>query len=141
MKTRTLILALLMLASLFLVACGGATSNAPQLEEIDLSSLPDTVDVQTVAAIKDNPGVYLLDVREPDEYADGHIPGITLMPMGEVADRMSEIPKDKQVIVTCRSGNRSGQITDFLREQGFTNVHNMEGGIVAWEAAGFDVQQ
>ncbi|RIK17164.1 MAG: rhodanese-like domain-containing protein, partial [Anaerolineae bacterium] len=81
------------------------------------------------------------DVREPDEYAAGHIPGITLIPMGEVAERLSEIPTDKEVIVTCRSGNRSGQIVDFLRSQGFTNVHNMEGGIVAWEEAGYPVEQ
>jgi rhodanese-related sulfurtransferase len=82
----------------------------------------------------------MLDVREPDEYQAGHIPGITLIPMGEVANRLSEIPTDKTIIVTCRSGNRSAQIADFLRESGYTDVHNMEGGILAWENAGLPVE-
>ena len=80
-------------------------------------------------------------MREPDEYAAGHIPGITLIPMGEVASRLTELPRDKEIIVTCRTGNRSSQIADLLREQGFTNVHNMTGGIVAWEEAGYAVEQ
>lgn len=124
-----------------LAACGGNETAAPAVEEIDLTTLPDEVDVETVAAIRQNPGVYLLDVREPDEYAAGHIPGITLIPMGEVASRLAELPRDKEIIVTCRTGNRSSQIADLLREQGFTNVHNMTGGIVAWEEAGYAVEQ
>ncbi len=124
-----------------LAACGGNETAAPAVEEIDLTTLPDEVDVETVAAIRQNPGVYLLDVREPDEYAAGHIPGITLIPMGEVASRLTELPRDKEIIVTCRTGNRSSQIADLLREQGFTNVHNMTGGIVAWEEAGYAVEQ
>ena len=124
-----------------LAACGGNETAAPAVEEIDLTTLPDEVDVETVAAIRQNPGVYLLDVREPDEYAAGHIPGITLIPMGEVASRLTELPRDKEIIVTCRTGNRSSQVADLLREQGFTNVHNMTGGIVAWEEAGYAVEQ
>ena len=124
-----------------LAACGGNETAAPAVEEIDLTTLPDEVDVETVAAIRQNPGVYLLDVREPDEYAAGHIPGITLIPMGEVAARLAELPRDKEIIVTCRTGNRSGQVADLLREQGFTNVHNMSGGIAAWEEAGYPVDQ
>ena len=103
--------------------------------------LADTIDVATVASVKDRDDVVVLDVREQWEYDEGHIPGVTLIPMGEVANRLSEIPTDKSVIVTCRSGNRSGQITDFLRQQGFDNVHNMDGGILAWEAAGYEVEQ
>jgi rhodanese-related sulfurtransferase len=128
-----------------LAACGGAAGTAepaaPALEEIDPSTLAGTVDVETVAALKNHPDVFLLDVREPDEYAAGHIPGITLIPMNDVPARLSEIPTDKEVIVTCRTGNRSGQIVDYLQSQGFTNVHNMEGGIVAWQEAGFEVEQ
>jgi rhodanese-related sulfurtransferase len=143
MNTRTFALLLLAALSLALLAAcgGGAETTAPAVEEIDLTTLPDDVDVATVEAIRQNPGVYLLDVREPDEYAAGHIPGITLIPMGEVATRLAELPRDKEIIVTCRSGNRSGQVADLLREQGFTNVHNMEGGIIAWEEAGYPVEQ
>ncbi|MCA9946156.1 MAG: rhodanese-like domain-containing protein [Ardenticatenaceae bacterium] len=128
------------------VACGGtATTTAPDpVVAVDDSAefdLADTVDVQTVASVKDREDVVVLDVREQWEYDEGHIPGVTLIPMGEVANRLAEIPTDKEVIVTCRSGNRSGQVTDFLRQQGFDNVHNMDGGILAWQAAGYDVEQ
>jgi rhodanese-related sulfurtransferase len=125
--------------TLLLAACGGGTT-APA-EEVDLSSLGASIDVATVRELQGRPDVFLIDVREPDEFAAGHIPGITLIPMGEVAERLAEIPKDETVIVTCRTGNRSAQIADFLRDQGYSDVHNMEGGIVAWEEAGFPVEQ
>ena len=129
----------LMTFGLILAACGGGAEQPAA--KIDLNALAETVDVQTVAAIKDDPGVIVLDVREQYEYDEGHIPGVVLIPMAEIANRLREIPADKQVIVTCRSGNRSGQVTQFLLEQGFDNVHNMEGGILAWQAAGLAVEQ
>lgn len=143
MKMRLILLVMLALGVPAVVACGGggAETTAPAAEAADPAALEPSIDVATAYSVRDNPAVFMLDVREPDEYAAGHIPGITLIPMGEVAERLSEIPTDKEVIVTCRSGNRSGQIVDFLRSQGFTNVHNMEGGIVAWEEAGYPVEQ
>lgn len=141
MKLNTGFLALLTLIMFSLAACGGQPAAPPDAGALNPSSLPDAVDVATVYSLQDSADVFLLDVREPDEYAAGHIPGITLIPMGEVAARLSEIPTDREVIVTCRTGNRSGQVADFLREQGFSNVHNMEGGIVAWEEAGYPVEQ
>lgn len=131
--------------ALLLVACGGGVDTAAPTVEVD-SGLPalelePEVDVHTVATVKDRDDVYVLDVREQWEYDEGHIPGVTLLPMGEVPARLDEIPTDKEVIVTCRSGNRSGQVTDFLRQSGFDNVHNMRGGIVAWEEAGYEVSR
>lgn len=137
MKVRAI---LFLLIVTFLSACGAQTVAEPAADEINLASLPASVDVSTVAAIKDRSDVFMLDVREQWEYDEGHIPGITLIPMNEVPGRLSEIPTDKTVIVTCRSGNRSGQITDYLRQQGFDNVHNMDGGILAWEQAGYDIE-
>jgi len=134
----------LMLFALVLVACGGTDTAAPVVEqsadEGTLDLAPE-VDVQTVAEIKDREDVYVLDVREQWEYDEGHIPGVVLIPLGEVPNRLGEIPTDKNVIVTCRTGNRSGQATDFLRQNGFDNVHNMQGGIVAWEQAGYEVSR
>lgn len=134
-----MILAILLLA--LLVACGSNDANSDLVDSIDITNLPDTVNVETVASIKESPDVFVIDVREQWEYDEGHIPGVTLIPMGEVSSRLSEIPTDQEVIVTCRSGNRSGQITDYLREQGYDNVHNMAGGILAWEEAGFTVER
>ena len=146
MKRILLILFLTMMQATA-VACsaqteqGSAPNPAPVVDLNAALDLADTVDVQTVATVKDRDDVFMLDVREQWEYDEGHIPGVTLIPMGDVASRLADIPTDQEVIVTCRSGNRSGQITDFLRQQGFDNVHNMEGGILAWEAAGYDVEK
>ncbi len=120
-------------------AAAPSEASAPVVSDAPLSLDPD-VSVQTVADVKDRDDVLVLDVREDWEYNEKHIPGVLWMPMNTVPNRLSEIPKDKEVIVTCRSGNRSGQVVDFLREQGFTNVHNMTGGIVAWESAGLPVE-
>jgi phage shock protein E len=132
---------------LALASCSASTT-APAAPVVDepvaaaavLEDLPQTVDVQTVYEIKDNPDVYLIDVREQYEYDEKHIPDINLLPMSTIENRLDEIPSNQTVIVTCRTGNRSGQVTDFLRANGFDNVHNMSGGIVAWEEAGFPVE-
>ncbi|PCI36485.1 MAG: molybdenum cofactor biosynthesis protein MoeB [Elusimicrobia bacterium] len=75
---------------------------------------------------------FLLDVREPHEIDICKIEASIVIPMGEVENRLNEIPKDKQVVVHCRSGGRSGKITGYLKTQGYTNVINLEGGILAW---------
>ncbi|GIK57764.1 MAG: hypothetical protein BroJett015_34270 [Chloroflexota bacterium] len=138
---KKLVLLMVLLTAVLLTACGGSATTSVVSADVNPATLPATVDVKTVAAVKERDDVVLLDVREQWEYDEGHIPGVTLIPMNEVASRLSEIPTDKEVIVTCRSGNRSGQIADFLRAQGFDNVHNMQGGIIAWEAAGLPVDR
>ena len=75
---------------------------------------------------------FLLDVREPNEYQIGKIPGSTLIPLGEVPQRVNEIPRDKEIIVHCKMGGRSAKAATFLRQQGFTNVKNLKGGITDW---------
>ena len=141
MKNWKLLLPLLVLV-LVLAACGGQSAqvDAPA-PDINLDELPQEVDVQTVFDIQGLEDVYVLDVREQYEYDEKHIPGVTLLPMSEIQNRLDEVPKDKEVIVTCRTGNRSGQVTQFLSQNGFDNVHNMQGGIVAWEEAGFPVER
>ncbi len=134
---------------LLLAACGGAAPAAPVAEapaaaavsEISLETLPQNIDVDTVYEIQNDPDVYLLDVREQEEYDEKHIPGINLLPMSTIESRLDEIPTDKTVVVTCRSGNRSDQVTQFLRANGFDNAHNMTGGINEWEAAGYPVER
>lgn len=138
---KKLVLLMVLLTAVLLTACGGQTTASVVSADLNPATLPASIDVKTVAAVKDRDDVLLLDVREQWEYDEGHIPGVTLMPMNEVAARLSEIPTDKEVIVTCRSGNRSGQVAEFLRAQGYDNVHNMEGGILAWQAAGLSVDR
>ena len=141
MKNWKLLIPLLLLV-MALAACGGQAETADTpASSINLNELPQEVDVQTVYDIQDLEDVYVIDVREQYEYDEKHIPDVTLIPMSEIQNRVDEIPTDKKVIVTCRSGNRSGQVTQFLSQNGYDNVHNMQGGIVAWEEAGFPVEQ
>lgn len=82
---------------------------------------------------------YLLDVREPDEWAAGHAPDAHHMPMMEVPARMAEVPTDAEVVVVCRSGGRSGQVTSYLLGNGWDNVRNLDGGMQSWAGAGRDL--
>jgi adenylyltransferase/sulfurtransferase len=85
-------------------------------------------------AAKHNAGedFVLLDVREPDELAIASIPWAVAIPMGDVPERVAELPKDKPIAVLCRSGARSGRITAFLNQNGYPNAVNVAGGILAW---------
>ncbi len=145
--SRTLRLTLLLgLLALLLAACGAASAPAAAPAaaaafQVDTASLPVNIDVTQAASLLNNPDVVFVDVREQSEYDAGHIPGVKLIPLGSVPDRMSEIPKDKTVVAVCRSGNRSAQATDFLRQQGYTNVHNMTGGMNDWTQAGNPVER
>ncbi|MBU3679372.1 MAG: rhodanese-like domain-containing protein [Candidatus Kapabacteria bacterium] len=86
------------------------------------------------ARLASNENVVLLDVRQPEEHAEKSIPNSILIPLGELPMRMSELDafKDKELIVYCRSGNRSGQACMFLQMQGFANPVNLRGGMLAW---------
>lgn len=145
-RSSLLLLVFLAILALTLAACGGAAPTpqaptvAPQAAAPDLASLPVNLTVDQAADLLDNPDVVFIDVREQDEYNAGHIPGIKLIPLGSIPSRMSEIPKDKTVIAVCRSGNRSSQATQYLRDQGFDNVHNMNGGMNEWTQAGHPVE-
>ena len=75
----------------------------------------------------------LLDVRQPEEYAEGHLPGSRLIPVGELHQRMDEIDRTKPVIVYCRSGMRAANGTGVLMNAGLDDVRNMAGGILAWK--------
>lgn len=83
-------------------------------------------------------GALAIDVREPHEYLAGHIPGVRLLPMGQVADRLAELPRNAPVYVVCQSGNRSLQVTDLLLREGY-DARSVAGGTSGWESAGLPV--
>lgn len=76
--------------------------------------------------------IVVIDVREPFEFADGHIPGATLIPLGVIQSKLASLNPDSSYLLVCRSGNRSGQASRILVAQGFKNVRNMSGGMLAW---------
>ena len=98
-------------------------------------TLPAEISVDQASAKRDA-GVFVLDVREQDEWNTVHIPGATLIPLGQLPDRLAELPKDKEIVVVCRSGNRSQSGRDILLQAGFGQVTSMAGGMNDWAAKG-----
>jgi len=92
----------------------------------------------TIEELKDriekNEKLNIIDVREEHEFDEFNI-GATLIPLGEIADRLEEIEhlKDQEIIIHCRSGARSGRAQQYLESEGFTNVRNLIGGMLAWQ--------
>lgn len=75
----------------------------------------------------------MIDVREVDEFAEGHIPGSVNLPLSNFMNLYQQIPKDQEVALICRSSNRSGRAQAFLEQQGWTLLRNMSGGMLAWQ--------
>jgi rhodanese-related sulfurtransferase len=123
--------------------CAPASASAPAVAtsapaaavNAPAAALPAEISVADAAAKRDA-GAFILDVRQPDEWNAVHIPGATLIPLDQLAARVNEVPKDQEVVVVCRSGNRSKQGRDILKNAGFTQVTSMAGGMNQWSAAG-----
>jgi rhodanese-related sulfurtransferase len=83
-------------------------------------------------------GAVLLDVRNPDEWQAGHGEGAAWIPMSELAERQEELPTDREIVVVCKVGARSGRVAEALGAAGYQAV-NIAGGYEAWEAAGLAI--
>lgn len=100
------------------------------------------LEVTELAALLEQPGnCVLIDVRTPGEIAAGIIPGADAMPLTVLPLRMQDIPKDKQVVLYCRTGARSAQACMYLGQRGYDNVYNLRGGIVTWAQNGLPIGQ
>jgi rhodanese-related sulfurtransferase len=99
------------------------------------SPMAATVSVAEAARLRDA-GAFLLDVREPAEWASFHLAGATLIPLGSLPARLNEVPRGKPVVVVCLSGHRSLQGRDILLQAGFTQVTTLAGGLLAWQGQG-----
>jgi rhodanese-related sulfurtransferase len=133
LATKGIIMKRLLLLPIMLVAlCVTVLARA--------DTLPASVDVKHAATLQSH-GAFLLDVREPSEYAEVHAIEATLIPLGQLPSRLNEIAKYKNipVAVICRSGRRSAQAAEILRNAGFTQVANVEGGTNAWVSAGLPI--
>lgn len=93
------------------------------------------------AAARQRAGALLLDVREPDEWRAARIPGARLIPLHELPSRLAELDPQREIIVVCRSGNRSAHATAYLQRAGFARVANLAGGLIAWSRAGLPVER
>jgi rhodanese-related sulfurtransferase len=80
--------------------------------------------------------LFLLDVRTPQEFAEGHIAGAVNVPYDQLATRLAEVPKDKDVVLYCRTGRRAGVAADVLAANGYTRLSHLEGDMIAWTEMG-----
>jgi rhodanese-related sulfurtransferase len=90
--------------------------------------------------LKGKPGALLIDVRQPEEFREVHIPGAKLIPLGELERRLNELPRNREIVVVCRSGSRSGSAARHLTQAGY-QVSNLRGGMIAWIRQGLPVQR
>ena len=97
--------------------------------------LVEEVEADAAAALSAD-GALVLDVREDDEWAAGHVVDSVHISMGELGARLDELPAERRIVAVCRTGARSGAITEALASRGF-DVVNLAGGLQAWVAEGF----
>jgi rhodanese-related sulfurtransferase len=97
---------------------------------------PDLITVDE-AFKKYQEGTFLLDVRTTEEWEEYHAPGTTLIPLDELEMRVDELPLDQEIVVVCRSGNRSQIGRDILRNAGIEQVSSMTGGLSQWRTSGY----
>ena len=96
-------------------------------------SVPDEISVRELARKRSSGEEFvLLDVREEDELAVAALDGVLHVPMGQIPARLSEIPREQEIVVMCHGGVRSDSVAHYLRAQGFARVLNLAGGIDAW---------
>lgn len=126
---------LLIGAALILIAILGIIFIKP--DQVN-QAFPSEVSPSQASEMKAN-GAFILDVREQDEWMAGHIKGATLISLGDLPNRIGELPKDKDIVVVCRSGRRSAEGRDILLKSGFTRVTSMTGGMNAWASQEYQV--
>lgn len=97
------------------------------VEQINVEELKEVLNDASDSSI-------VIDVREPSEYEEGHIPGIPLLPMRQIPELIEDIDKDKSYIFVCRSGNRSHHTALYFKDHGIENVKNFAGGMLAWDS-------
>ena len=114
-------------------ACGTAPAAQDAAVKVPL---PDEISVDQAYKLYEQ-GTFLLDVRTTEEWEDYHIEGATLIPLDELEIRVEEVPQDEEIVVVCRSGNRSQVGRDILRQAWISQSTSMAGGVNAWYAAGY----
>jgi rhodanese-related sulfurtransferase len=126
-------LVLIAVVIIILIALSGSQQTAS-------TNLPAEITTAQANQIYQKNGAFFVDVREQSEWDSFHIPNTTLIPLGQLPNRLSEIPKDRPIVVVCRSGNRSQAGRDILKQAGYTNVTSMAGGVTDWKTQGFPIQ-
>ncbi len=109
--------------------CSG--ENEAHTTMVNVDDIEPTVLAEKMASSDD---FILLDVRSLPEHEDDYIKGSVLIPLNQLDERFDELPKDKEIVLYCRSGRRSSLAGELLLQKGFDNIKNLKGGIIAWRA-------
>ena len=115
----------------YLIASAGGSSSS--------SGLANEVSTDEAYKMYQQSGTFTVDVRTQEEWDEYHAPNTTLIPLDQLQNRLSEVPKDKEILVVCRSGNRSQQGRDILLSAGY-NATSMAGGLKEWYAKGYPIE-
>jgi rhodanese-related sulfurtransferase len=107
----------------------------------DGQAVPDVAIDEAPRWLREHADALVLDVREPHEYAAGHVPGALSIPQADLALRLEELPRERELLVVCESGRRSLAAAKFLKQVGFSKVSNLAGGTSAWRNAGRPTEQ
>lgn len=127
-KIGVIFLSLALLLTASIVTANSATANV--ITELDHKAFMEVSAQSTV-----------VDVRTPEEYAKGHVPGAINIPLATVGDSINMFgATDTPIVVYCRSGYRAGKALEVLSEAGYTNLHHLEGDIKGWEEAGLEME-
>jgi rhodanese-related sulfurtransferase len=108
-----------------------ACASNPSYQNVSVQALHDATEHNRI----------VLDVRTPQEFAEGHVLGAKLIPVQELEARLDEVPDNAPVYVICRSGNRSRTASEILIKNGKRDVRNVEGGVIAWAQTGFHLEK
>ena len=138
------------IAALLAAGCGGdddpAVDAAPTDQVEGTAAEPAgirVVSAQDAAGIQSDPpgDLVILDVRTLEEFQEGHLEGAEMLDFyaADFADRLDELDKDVPYLLYCRSGNRSGQARALMEQLGFTDVADVDGGVIAWTEAGLEL--
>ena len=119
-----------------------ATTTAATAPAAQPARMTPMTQQQLLEHLRSHPDhVFVLDVRTPQEFAEGHVPGAVNVPYDQVASRLAEVPKDKDIVLYCRSGRRAGLAADVLAAQGYTRLSHLEGDMPAWIEKGHPVEK
>jgi rhodanese-related sulfurtransferase len=125
--------------SFILIACSDANGGAARSGAIRATTAGTLHSRLEAAAKAGEAKPLIVDVREPSEFEAGHIDGALLAPLGNVEEKLAAVEKGREIVLVCRSGNRSGKAYRRLEARGYTNLTNLEGGMVAWQKLEYPV--
>ncbi len=132
----------IIISVLFLIIFSGCINETRQPEKAQFSDIT----VKQAKEMIDRGEVFILDVRRQEEYDEGHIKGSSLIPLQDIPEKelnesLALLPRDKKILVYCRTGRRSTLASEILVNNGFKEIYNMNGGIADWTNAGYEVEK